>query len=167
MAWEITREESHFVLAAPCLNSLITSKGSHGTELLSAARLAAVPGSGCASGARWLVLGGLVWGSCPVEYSGTRASSMVQAFFRQASALGRSSGIGCRMSRRKETQGMLKLMLSSARGEEDAVRAYFNTSKESLNKRLPASILYKTHPRDQMSTLLVFGCDVSCTSGAM
>ena len=62
---------------------------------------------------------------------------------------------------------MLKLMLSSTRGEEGAVQEYFNTSKESLNKRSPAIILYKIHPRDQMSTLLVFGCDVSCTSGAM
>jgi len=52
-------------------------------------------------------------------------------------------------------------MLSSGRGEEDAVREYLNTSKGSLNKGLPVSILYKTHPRDQISTLLVFGVDVS------
>ena len=58
-------------------------------------------------------------------------------------------------------------MLSNARGEEDAARAYFYTWTGSLNKRLPADILYKIHPRDQMSTLLVFGCDVSCASGAI
>ena len=58
-------------------------------------------------------------------------------------------------------------MLSSGRGEEDVVRAYLNTSKGSLNKRLPVSILYRTHPSDQMSTLLVFGFDVSCASGAI
>jgi len=71
------------------------------------------------------------------------------------------------MSRRKETQEILRPMLSSGRGEEDAVRAYLKTSKGSLNMRLPVNILYKTHPRDQMSTLSVFGVDVSCTSGAM
>jgi len=71
------------------------------------------------------------------------------------------------MSRRKETPGVLRPMLSSGRGGEDSVRAYLKTSKGSLNKRLPANILYKTHPRDQISTLLVFGFDVSCTSGAM
>ena len=54
-------------------------------------------------------------------------------------------------------QGILKPMFSSARGKEDAVRVYLNTSNGSLNKRSPAHILYKTHPRDQMSTLLVFG----------
>jgi len=71
------------------------------------------------------------------------------------------------VSQRKETQGILKPLLPSGRGEEGAVRAYLKTSKGSLNKRLPANILYKTHPRDQMSTLFVFGVDVSCTSGAM
>jgi len=92
---------------------------------------------------------------------------MIQDFCKQSSALGRSSGIGCRMWRRKVTQGILRPMLSSGRGEEDAVRAYLMTLKGSLNKRLPTHILYKTHPRDQISTLLVFGVDVSCTSGAM
>jgi len=71
------------------------------------------------------------------------------------------------MSRRKETQGILRPMLPSGRGEEDDFRVYLSTSKGPLNKRLPANILYKTHPRDQISTLLVFGVDVSCTSGAM
>ena len=86
---------------------------------------------------------------------------MIQAFFRQSSALGRSSGIGCRISQRKEIQGILRPMSSSARMEEDAVRAYFHTWTGSVNKRLPANILCKIHPRDQMSTLLDFGCDVS------
>ena len=90
---------------------------------------------------------------------------MIQAFIKQSSALGRRSGSGCRMSRRNDTHGILKPMLSSARREGNA--AYFHTWKGSLNKRLPVNILYNIHPRDQMSTLLVFDCDVSCASGAM
>ena len=121
----------------------------------------------CTSGARWLISDNLVYRSFPIEYSGSGTFLMIQAFFRQSSALGRSSGIGCRMSQRNETHGILKPMLSSSRGEEDAVRAYFHTWTGSLNKRLPANILYKIHPRDQMSTLLDFGFDVSCISGAM
>ena len=58
-------------------------------------------------------------------------------------------------------------MFSNARGEENVVRAYFYFSTRSLNKRLSAHILYKAHAMDQMSTLLVFDFDVSCTSGAI
>jgi len=102
-----------------------------------------------------------------MEYSSAGTSFVIQGFFRQSSALGRTFGLGCRMPRRKSIQRILKPMLSSGRGEEDAAWAYLNTSTKSLNKGLPVNILYKTHPRDQMSTLLVFGFDVSCTSGAM
>jgi len=65
---------------------------------------------------------------------------------------------------------MLNPMLSSGRNEEDAVRLYLNTSKGLLNMRSPVSILYKTHPRDQISIYLVglgfrcvmyFGCHVT------
>ena len=44
---------------------------------------------------------------------------------------------------------------------------YVITSWRSLKRGLPATIRYKIHPRDQMSTLLVLGFDVSGTSGAM
>jgi len=83
-----------------------------------------------------------------MEYSDPGVSFVIQGFFQHSSALGRASGIGCRISQRKKTQEVLNPVLSSGRGEEDAVRAYFNTSKGSLNKRSPVSILYKTHPRD-------------------
>lgn len=44
---------------------------------------------------------------------------------------------------------------------------YLNTSRGSTKSDVPANIRYRVHPRDQMSTLLVLGFDVSSVSGAM
>ena len=52
LAGEKTREEIHSLPLAPCLNCLIATKGSHGMELLSTARLAIIPVNECTSGAR-------------------------------------------------------------------------------------------------------------------
>lgn len=118
--------------------------------VLSATRLATTCENESISGARSLTFNNLVQRSFPIMYSDPATSFMIQAFLKHASALGRSSGPGCRMLRRKLTQRALRSMFSTTRGEEDAIRAYFHTSTGSLNKGLPVTILYKMHPRDQM-----------------
>ena len=105
--------------------------------------------------------------SLPIERSESEASFVTQGFVRQSSALGRSSGLGCRTSRRKSSQATLKSLFLIAEGREGAVSTYLHTSRRLLNRGRPASIRYKIHPRDQMSTLLVFGFEVSSISGAM
>jgi len=55
----------------------------------------------------------------------------------------------------------------TAGGRAGAVTVYLYTSGGSLNSRQPANMRYKIHPRDHISTLLVFGIDVSSISGAM
>ena len=92
---------------------------------------------------------------------------MIQVLSRQALALGRSSGLGCRMSVRKFIHGSLKPKFSRVMVGVDVVMAYLYTSERSLNSRRPANIRNKIHPRDQISTLLVLGIGVSSISGAM
>ena len=93
---------------------------------------------------------------------------MIQAFFRQSSALGLFCDSGCRTSPRKSTQAPLKPLSLTAWGGVDALKAYLHTYWRLLNRRLPANIRYKIHPRDQMSIRLVMGFTVSLpSSGAM
>jgi len=92
---------------------------------------------------------------------------MIQGFFRQSSALGRSSGFDFRMSLRKSTQVILRPALLTGKGGEDALPAYLHTSKRPSNRELPANIRYKIHPRAQISTRLVLGIFMSSISGAM
>ena len=102
-----------------------------------------------------------------MEYSDPEALFMIQGFVRQTSALGRSSGFGCGTSPRKFSQATLKPLFLTAEGREDALSTCLHTSRRLWNMGLPAAIRYKIHPRDQMSTLLVLGFEVSSASGAM
>ena len=102
-----------------------------------------------------------------MEYSDPEALFMIQGFVRRISALGRSSGLGCRTSPREFSQAILRPLFLTAEGREDALLTCLRTSRRLWNVGLPATIRYKIHPRDQMPTLLVLGFEVSSTSGAM
>ena len=92
---------------------------------------------------------------------------IIQPVLRQSSALGRSSGFGCRTSRRKSSQVTLKPAFLTAGGGEDVAITYLYNLVWVLNKGLLVTIRYKIHPKDQMSVLLVLGVDVSSISGAV
>ena len=102
-----------------------------------------------------------------MEYSNPEPLFVIQGFVRQASALGRSFGLDCRTSPRKFSQAILRPLFLTAEGREDALSTCLHTSRRLWNRGLPATIRYKIHPRDQMSTLLVLGFEVSSASGAI